>query len=556
MSPDEVLNCLIVQPEFSANNFWNYVDVANSLGAKTPAPPLGLLTVAAMLPQQWKMTLVDLNVRPISTAEWEAADLICVGGMLPQQSGILKVIERAKASDKYVVVGGPDPTSQPTVYSLADALVLGEGEATIPIWLQAWREGKPRGVFEASERPDVGTTPIPRFDLIQFKDYVHIGVQFSRGCPFNCEFCDIIELYGRVPRTKTPEQLIAELERLYELGYRGWVDLVDDNFIGNKRQVKPMLLELKKWCEKRKHPFFFSTEATLNLADDDDLLSLMHQLDFRFVYMGIETPDPELLAVTQKRVNSMRPILERLERIYAHGLSVSSGFIFGFDNEKHGNDKVVIDFIKESGIVIAMPGLLVALPNTQLTRRLQKEGRLLAADLTLYTDTDTPYRIQSSGQHCENKDNQADGLNFVTTRDRAEIYREYRDVLTAVFNPRNFMDRVLATTKRINVRYVHKPSIREFLRDMRSLISTAWWMTMNKSVRRLYWRNTFKAAFLGFDKFDYAQRMMTMYRHFEHQSETVIRQMDVNIDFAINRATYPRKVTREPVEIPVLPVHQ
>jgi hypothetical protein len=379
-------------------------------------------------------------------------------------------------------------------------------------------------------------------------------VQFSRGCPFNCEFCDIIELYGRVPRTKTPEQLIAELDRLYELGYRGWLDLVDDNFIGNKRQVKPMLVELRRWCQKRKYPFFFSTEATLNLADDEELLTLMQDLDFRFVYMGIETPDPELLAVTQKRVNSMRPILERLARIYAHGISVSSGFIFGFDNEKQGNDQVIIDFIKASGIVIAMPGLLVALPNTQLTRRLQREGRLLATDLTLYSDTDSPYRIQSSGMHCENKDNQADGLNFVTTRDRAQIYEEYRNVLAAVFHPRNFMDRVLSTTTRINVRYAHQPSWREFLRDMRSLVSTAWWMTRNKSVRRFYWRNTLKTLLMGFHKFDYAQRMMTMYRHFERQSQSVTKQMDANIDFAMNHATYPRQVVPQPAGIPVLPV--
>jgi len=556
MSPEDALQCLIIQPKFSANNFWNYADVANSLGAKTPAPPLGLLTVAALLPQHWKLKVVDLNVREITNAEWDAADLVCVGGMLPQQEGIVNAIENAKARGKYIVVGGADPSSQPNLYNRADALVLGEGEASIPIWLAAWRDGQPNGVFEAPDRPDVTTSPIPRYDLIDFKDYVHIGVQFSRGCPFNCEFCDIIELYGRVPRSKTAGQLLAELDRLYELGYRGWVDLVDDNFIGNKRQVKPMLVALQRWSQERNYPFYFGTEATLNMADDDELLTLMQQVDFRYVFMGIETPDPELLALTQKRVNSMRPIMERLDRVYAHGISISAGFIFGFDNEKRGNDKVIIDFIEESGIVVAMVGLLVALPNTQLVRRLQREGRLLSADLTLFTDTESPYRIEASGIYAENKDNQAGGLNFVTTRDRAEVYREYRNVLDAIFSPRNFMNRVLATAKRTRPFNRHKPSLSELKREIRSLFSTACWMTKNKSVRWLYWRNTLRTLFMGFDKFDYAQRMMSMFRHFERQSRYVSKQIDVNIDFAINHATYPRMVAKEPLSASLLPILQ
>lgn len=555
MIPDHVLTCLLVQPKFSINNYWNYVDVAENLGAKTPAPPLGLLTVAALLPQHWKLKVVDLNVREIADAEWDEADLICVGGMLPQQPGILKILERAKASGKYCVVGGADPTSQPIVYREADALVLGEGEASIPIWLAAWRDGRPCGVFEAAQRPDVATSPVPRFDLIDFKDYVHIGIQFSRGCPFNCEFCDIIELYGRVPRSKTSAQLLAELDRLYELGYRGWVDLVDDNFIGNKRQVKPMLVALQRWCQEKNYPFHFSTEATLNLADDDELLALMRQVDFRHIFMGIETPDPELLALTQKRVNSMRPIQERLDRVYSHGMTVAAGFILGFDNEKPGNDKVIIDFIEESGIVVAMVGLLVALPNTQLTRRLQREGRLLSPDLTLFTDTDGSYQIETSGQHGESDDNQASGLNFVTSRDRAEVYREYRNIIDSIFSPRNFMDRVLATAKKAKFSHRHKPSVWELKREIRSLLRTAWWMTKNKSVRWYYWRNTIRTLFLGMDKFDYAQRMMAMFRHFQRQSQYVINQVDVNIDFAIHHATYPREMSEMNVDVPLPQIH-
>ncbi len=351
------------------------------MGAKTVQPPLGLITVAALLPSQWSIQLVDLNVREITDEEWESADVICVGGMLPQQPCILDIISRANHDGKYVVVGGPDPSSQPEVYSQADALVLGEGENTIPLWLESWRRGEPNGVFESEDKPDITTSPIPRFELLDFSDYVNAGVQFSRGCPFNCEFCDIIELYGRVPRSKTTDQILAELDYLYELGYRGMVDLVDDNFIGNKRIVKPMLRALAAWCKEKKYPFFFSIEATMNLADDEELLDLMRQADFRFVFMGIETPVPELLALTQKRVNSMKPIVERVNKIYEYGIVVTAGFILGFDNEQRGNDRVMIACIQDTGIVIAMVGLLVALPNTQLTRRLQSERRLISADL-------------------------------------------------------------------------------------------------------------------------------------------------------------------------------
>lgn len=547
-TPDAPLRCLLVQPKFSAENFWNYAQVARNMGARTPAPPLGLLTVAALLPKVWQLTLVDLNVRGLTEAEWREADVVCVGGMLPQQPGILRVVEEARRTGKYVVVGGADPSSQPTVYADADALVLGEGEASIPIWLDSWRRGEPQGRFEAPVRPDITQSPIPRFDLIRFDDYVHVGVQFSRGCPFNCEFCDIIELYGRVPRSKTPSQLLAELAELHRLGHRGWVDLVDDNFIGNKRQVKPMLVALAEWSQRMKFPFYFSTEATLNLADDEELLSLMSQVDFRNVFMGIETPDPALLALTQKRVNSMRPILERLDRVYAHGITVAAGFILGFDGEKSGNDRAISEFIENSGIAVAMVGLLVALPNTQLTRRLQREGRLLSPDMTLYTDHDRPYRIETVGNHAEGQD-QACGLNYVTTRDRTEIYREYQNVLRRIFDPAVYIRRVLATAAKAKLRGRHQPSFREWVRDLRGLIATAIWMTRHRSLRWSYWRGSLATLWTGFARFDYFQRMMAMYPHFDRQSRHVIEQLDVNIDFALHHATYPRMLEPEVEQI-------
>ena len=306
LNPDQPLRCLLVYPRFSAFSFWNYRDACETIGAKTPSPPLGLITVAAILPKIWEYRLLDLNAQEFSVDDWQWADIVCVGGMLPQQKGILEVIERALADDKFIVCGGPDPTSQPHIYKHCDALLVGEGESTIPSWLASWRQGKMRGIFRETEKPDVSLSPIPRYELLDFRNYAQIGLQYSRGCPFNCEFCDIIELYGRKPRTKSPDQVIAELTRLHELGYSGSVDIVDDNFIGNKRRVKRELLPaMIAWNEKFKRPFFFSTEASMNLADDSALLEGMRDAGFRIVFMGIETPDAELLLKTQKSQNTV-----------------------------------------------------------------------------------------------------------------------------------------------------------------------------------------------------------------------------------------------------------
>ncbi|MEM7313690.1 MAG: DUF4070 domain-containing protein, partial [Planctomycetota bacterium] len=410
----------------------------------------------------------------------------------------------------------------------------------------SWKSGNPRGTFEAKDRPDVTTTPVPRYDLINFEDYVHVGVQFSRGCPFNCEFCDIIELFGRVPRVKSAEQFLSELQRLYELGYRGWVDIVDDNFIGNRREIKPMLHKLKAWQQERNYPFFFSTEATLNVADDEELLGLMRDVDFRFVFMGIETPEPDLLAVTQKRVNAMKPIVERVQTMYRYGIAITAGFIFGFDTENTNNDVAMQACIEDCGIVMAMVGLLVALPNTLLTRRLQRERRLLSTDLTLY-ESDEPYRLSTAGKFAEGEDQQAAGLNFITTRDRVEIYREYQRLIRHIFSPQAFMDRILDSATRIQFAYKHQPSLWEWKRNLKGLFATATWMLARPEIRKLYLRNCLKTARHGIASFDYAHRMMSMYMHFQPQTEHLCSELDRNIDFALHDAPYPRMV--EPGQI-------
>ena len=300
--------CLLVQTKFSALSFWNYQDVCDIVGAKYPAAPLGLLTVAALLPQQWTFKLVDENVEPLLDEQLLWADIVCTGGMLPQQKSMLEFIGRAHELERLVVVGGPDPTSQPGLYKEADFLVLGEGEITIPMFLRDLEVGITSGTYHSTERANMLESVIPRYDLIRFRDYIMIGMQFIRGCPFNCEFCDVIELFGRTPRFKTNEQILTELQTLYDLGYRGHIDMVDDNFIGNKKKVKELLREIKAWTIARKYPFYFTTEASVNLADDDELLQLMQDCDFRYVFLGIETPENEILALNNKNQNVNKPI--------------------------------------------------------------------------------------------------------------------------------------------------------------------------------------------------------------------------------------------------------
>ena len=310
--------------------------------------------------------------------------------------------------------------------------------------------GNARGTFEAAEKPDVTQSPLPRFDLLKIDDYLSVNVQFSRGCPFNCEFCDVIELFGRKPRTKTPAQFCRELETLFDLGYRGWVDVVDDNFVGNKHNVRQLLPVLKEWCQQHKFPFYFSTQASINLADDEPLMDAMTDVDFRSVFIGIETPDPKLLATTQKHVNALKPIQDRIRKIHDHGLGITAGFILGFDGESEGAGDVIIQCIQENAIPVAMVSLLVALPNTQLSQRLAREGRLL--------DTATYEPLAPGMRHevvlpsikGELPDQAAlGGLKFTTTRDRYQILEEHRRVWQTVYEPKQYFARVLRAARRI-----------------------------------------------------------------------------------------------------------
>jgi len=425
-------NVLLVCPRFNGQSFWNFIAACEVFGARFPAAPLGLITVAAMLPSAWSCRLVNRNTEELSDADFDWADLVMTGGMLPQRPDTQTVIELARARGKPVVVGGPDATSAPQAYARADFQVLGEAEGVIDAFINAWNSGARSGVFEAEKfQIDVTKTPIPRYDLLKRSDYGYYGVQFARGCPFNCEFCDIIELYGRKPRTKTVEQILRELDVLYDLGYRGQLDFVDDNFIGNKKAVKAFLPHLIAWQKARGYPFEFSTEASLNLADDDALLALMRAANFCLVFIGIESPDTDTLISMQKKQNTRRVMADSVHKIYRAGMTVLAGFIVGFDGEKGSIADAMVECIETTSIPVCMVGLLYALSNTQLTRRLEREGRLFAPSYTL-----DRYSEQDAGDQCTT------GLNFVTIRPRREILEDYKKILQRIYHPAAYYARV------------------------------------------------------------------------------------------------------------------
>ena len=468
------MRVLLLHPLFP-KSFWSFDKALELIGRKVSLPPLGMITVAAILPQTWEFRLVDRNVHFETEADWAWADLIIISGMIVQKPDLLHLIREAKRRGKLVAVGGPYVTSVPEAAQEAgvDFLVLDEGEITLPLLVEALERGETSGVIRANgEKPDVTTTPIPRFDLLDLKAYNDMSVQFSRGCPFQCEFCDIIVLYGRKPRTKTPAQLLAELQTLYDLGWRRSIFVVDDNFIGNKRNVKLLLRELGPWMATRGYPFRLSTEASVDLAQDDELLELMVAANFSAVFLGIETPDTDSLTLTQKFQNTRNSLMESVQKINRSGLRVMAGFIIGFDGEKPGAGRRIIDFVEATAIPQALFSMLQALPTTALWYRLQKEGRLL------------------EGQE-EANIHQATLINFIPTRPLEELAREYVSCFWELYEP----DRYLARVYRHFLQMKPTPHKKKFrkpeLADIRALFIIFWRQGLKRNTRFQFWRQLF-----------------------------------------------------------------
>ncbi|MFI4986448.1 MAG: B12-binding domain-containing radical SAM protein [Alphaproteobacteria bacterium] len=504
---------LLLFPKFNPNSFWSLQAACDFYGARCVAPPLGLITLAAMLPSDWDIRLVNRNAEELTASHLDWADLVMTGGMVPQRQDTLSLIDLCHAHGKPVAVGGPDIMSCPELYRAADFLVLGEAEGLIERFIKAWQAGAKSGVFEGRKfQADVTTSPVPRFDLLDFKHYLFIGVQYSRGCPFNCEFCDIIELYGRVPRTKTNEQMLRELDALHRAGYRGHVDFVDDNFIGNKKALKRFLPLLRSWQQERGYPFEFSTEASMNLADDPQLLAMMREANFFAVFTGIESPDTETLIATQKKQNTRRSLAESVHRIYEAGMLVTAGFIVGFDTENHGTADGMIECIEATSIPVTMVGLLTALPNTQLTRRLTDEGRLLPLDI-------------SKGDQC------SAGLNFVTLRPRREILADYKAVLEGVYRPAAYFSRVRRMGRALNRPKHSMPPIKGWLWALSLLGRLAWRMTVAQpELRREFWRTVLDCARHNIRSLQFVVMMMVFYLHLGRFAEFLIGELDRQIE--------------------------
>ena len=409
------MRALLVQGR-SASTYWNYEFALEYIGKAAALPPLGLATVAALLPPSWELRLADLNVRPLADEELDWADCVLVSGMLVQADSMREVLARARRRGKRTVVGGPAASSTPDAFADADHLFLGEAEGRIDLLvssLEAGAGGAPRLLSPADrDRPDLVESPVPRFDLLELGRYASLSVQYSRGCPFLCEFCDIIELFGRVPRVKSPQQVVAELEALHRAGGRGSLFFVDDNFIGNRREVAKLLPVVEAWQDAHGRPFDIVTEASLDLAGDPKLVQAMVAAGFSAVFLGIETPSETSLAAAGKKQNLRIPPAEAVARLTAAGMEVLAGFIIGFDTDGPDIFDRQIEFIADLPIPRAMVGLLNAAPGTALWRRLEREGRLRGA---------------GNGDQFQRP-------NFTPALDEATLLAGYRRVLAEVYS--------------------------------------------------------------------------------------------------------------------------
>ncbi|HYH83946.1 MAG TPA: B12-binding domain-containing radical SAM protein [Pyrinomonadaceae bacterium] len=491
------MKALLVYPEFP-DTYWSFRHALKFEGRQSAFPPLGLLTVSAMLPRAWERRLVDMNVRRLTDADIEWADIVFVSAMIVQKESLERVVEMCKARGKRTVVGGPYVSTSAEHLPEADHIFVGEAETTLPDFLRDFESGETKRIYQAAERPTLNLTPIPDFRLAELGRYSAMSVQYSRGCPFQCEFCDIIEIYGRVPRTKSNEQMLAELDALREVGWRGLVFIVDDNFIGNKRNVKRLLPELVEWSDAHGRPFSFITEASVNLAEDDALLELMRRANFRRVFLGIETPVEESLKEAQKGQNTRRDLLESVRKIQSYGLEVMAGFIVGFDNDPEDIFERQINFIRESAIPLAMVGLLTALPDTQLWRRLKREGRLLK---------------ESSGNNTEGS------LNFVPRMDTARLVEGYQRILRTIYSPAEYYQRALDCLSHLT--QGPEPRRSRFTDDVKAFVRVAVALGVRDPARAEFWRYMKSAVTTHRRNFAHAVTLAAMGYHFRKLTEAL-----------------------------------
>ncbi len=460
------LKILLVYPQYP-DTFWSFKHALKMISKKASFPPLGLLTVAAMLPGQWEKKLVDMNEASLTDEDIRWADYVFISAMVVQQDSVKEVIARCKNLDTKLVAGGPLFTTGHEDFDGVDHFVLNEAETTLLPFLEDLEKGCARHIYTSSERPSISQTPVPLWSLINMKKYSSMSLQYSRGCPFNCEFCDIIFLNGHTPRTKDKDQMLTELEAIYNQGWRGGLFIVDDNFIGNKRKLKSEILPATiEWMKKRKYPFALNTETSINLADDEELMQSMVEAGFNTVFIGIESPNEESLAECNKSQNQNRDLVASVRTIQNHGLEVQGGFIVGFDSDPLSIFKSQISFIQKSGIVTAMVGLLNAPRGTRLYQRLGRENRLLK---------------DMSG------DNMDFSLNFIPKMSHETLINGYKNILHTIYSPKQYYERIKTLLKEYRPqRRRRRPQLQFY--HINGLIKSIWFLGIREKGRRYYWK--------------------------------------------------------------------
>ena len=492
-----MMKILLVYPKYP-ETFWSFRHALKFVAKKAAFPPLGALTVAAMLPDEWEKKLVDENVSKLKDKDIEWADMVFISAMLAQGENAKIVIQRCKAKGKIIVAGGPAFTSQHEKFKDVNHFVLNEAEITLPMFLEDFEQGKLKPIYTSEERPDITNTPLPLWELLNFKKYSSMAIQYSRGCPFNCEFCDIIILNGRIPRTKTAEQMIGEFRHLYNAGWRGSIFVVDDNFIGNKSHVKQMLPELIKWQQSHKYPFMFLTGASVNLAEDEELMQMMSKANFHKVFLGIETPNMESLKECGKLQNTKKDLAESIKIIHNHGMQVMAGFIVGFDNDNELIFDRQMGFIEKAGVVTAMIGTLTALPHTQLWNRLKSEGRL---------------KGDATGENTEAS------VNFEPKMGREKLAKGYKNLVLKAYSYKNYYKRINTFLKD------YKPTVVTRLRkeDIRAFLMSIWRIGIVSRARFRYWKLLIKTFFTKRKAFPVAVELAICGLHFKKFAKRTAR---------------------------------
>jgi radical SAM superfamily enzyme YgiQ (UPF0313 family) len=450
-----------------------------------------------MLPNQWEKRLIDCNVQDITDSDICWADMVFISGMIVQKEHAKVIISRCNQLERTVVAGGPLFFANPKEFKGVHHFVLGEAEATLPLFLRDLEQDILKRFYRSKKRPDITKTPIPDWSLINMKHYANMTIQYSRGCPFNCEFCDIVIMNGRIPRTKYPAQIVAELQSLYDSGWRSSVFMVDDNFIGNKVKVKELLPYIIRWQKKYSYPFTLVTEASVNLADDEELLDMMSRANFSSIFLGLETTDKDSLKECGKYQNVATDLHVAVKKIQGYGMHVMGGFIVGFDHDTDSIFESQIKFIQKVGVVTAMVGLLTAMPHTKLYHRLKKEGRLIK---------------DSSGE------NTIAGLNFVPKMGTKKLIAGYKKILSTIYKPRNYYKRINTFIKN------YRPTVRCKMKfsDIIPFLRSVWRIGIISRSRFRYWKLIMKTAMTKRKALPLAIELAVYGQHFEKFSKKVV----------------------------------